>query len=106
MGLRAADRYPELFVSAVARLPVGGVAGPVRSGAGFHVPADREKPRQPARHRGAKPRTPHPAAHSAQLSETAAVERLADYRRRILRARPTSPNWRASIRRTQRQAGR
>lgn len=37
MGLRAADRYPELFVSAVASLPVGGVAGPVRSGAGFHV---------------------------------------------------------------------
>jgi Parvulin-like peptidyl-prolyl isomerase len=37
LGMRPADRYPELFVSATAQLPVGGIAGPVRSGAGFHV---------------------------------------------------------------------
>lgn len=37
LGLRPADRYPELFTEAVRNLPVGGVAGPVRSGAGFHV---------------------------------------------------------------------
>jgi peptidyl-prolyl cis-trans isomerase SurA len=37
LGLRAADRYPELFVEATQSLPVGGIAGPVRSGAGFHV---------------------------------------------------------------------
>ena len=37
MGLRAADRYPSLFVEATQRTPVGGIAGPLRSGAGFHV---------------------------------------------------------------------
>lgn len=37
LGLRPADRYPELFTEAVRNVPVGGIAGPVRSGAGFHV---------------------------------------------------------------------
>lgn len=37
LGLRKADRYPELFVEATQSLPVNGVAGPVRSSAGFHV---------------------------------------------------------------------
>lgn len=37
MGLRTADRYPTLFVEATKNLRAGGVAGPVRSGAGFHV---------------------------------------------------------------------
>ena len=37
MGLRSADRYPELFVEAVRGLQPGEVSPPVRSGAGFHV---------------------------------------------------------------------
>lgn len=37
MGLRPAERLPELFVQAVQGLQVGAVAGPVRSAAGFHV---------------------------------------------------------------------
>ena len=37
MGLRNADRYPALFTNAVASTEAGGVAGPVRSSAGFHV---------------------------------------------------------------------
>ncbi len=37
LGLRPTERYPELFIDAVRNLPVGGVAGPVRSGAGFHI---------------------------------------------------------------------
>ncbi|HYP82837.1 peptidylprolyl isomerase [Variovorax sp.] len=37
MGLRNADRYPALFTEAVASTAVGGIAGPVRSSAGFHV---------------------------------------------------------------------
>ena len=37
MGLRPADRYPELFVDAVRTLSTQAIAGPVRSGAGFHV---------------------------------------------------------------------
>lgn len=37
MGLRAADRYPTLFVEATKALAVGDVAQPIRSGAGFHI---------------------------------------------------------------------
>ncbi len=37
LGLRNADRYPPLFVESTQSTPVGGIAGPVRSGAGFHV---------------------------------------------------------------------
>ncbi len=37
LGVRSADRYPPLFVEATQSTPVGGIAGPVRSGAGFHV---------------------------------------------------------------------
>jgi len=37
MGMRAADRYPTLFVEATQSTPVGGIVGPIRSGAGFHV---------------------------------------------------------------------
>jgi peptidyl-prolyl cis-trans isomerase SurA len=37
MGLRSTERYPELFVQAVQNLRVNDIAGPVRSGAGFHI---------------------------------------------------------------------
>jgi peptidyl-prolyl cis-trans isomerase SurA len=37
MGLRAADRYPTLFTDATKDLKVGEIAGPIRSGAGFHL---------------------------------------------------------------------
>ena len=37
LGLRSEDRYPELFVQAVAKLNTGEVSDPVESGAGFHV---------------------------------------------------------------------
>jgi peptidyl-prolyl cis-trans isomerase SurA len=37
LGMRTADRYPEIFTEATQSLSVGGIAGPVRSGAGFHV---------------------------------------------------------------------
>ncbi|MGO4393609.1 peptidylprolyl isomerase [Variovorax sp. M-6] len=36
-GMRSADRYPELFVEATRSTPVNGIAGPIRSSAGFHV---------------------------------------------------------------------
>lgn len=36
-GVRSADRLPELFVQVTRNLPAGGIAGPVRSPAGFHV---------------------------------------------------------------------
>jgi peptidyl-prolyl cis-trans isomerase SurA len=37
MGVRPADRYPSLFVDAVATLRIGDVAPLVQSGAGFHI---------------------------------------------------------------------
>jgi len=37
LGLRPADRYPPLFIESTQATPAGGIAGPVRSGAGFHV---------------------------------------------------------------------
>ena len=37
MGVRPADRYPSLFVDAVASLRIGDVAPLVQSGAGFHI---------------------------------------------------------------------
>jgi peptidyl-prolyl cis-trans isomerase SurA len=85
MGLRPADRYPQLFVDATQNVPVGGIAGPVRSGAGFHVLKVLEKKvagmpgstvvQTRARHILLRP--------TAQLSEAAAVARLADYQKRI-----------------------
>ena len=37
MGLKSAERYPTLFTEATQDLKEGELAGPVRSGAGFHV---------------------------------------------------------------------
>jgi peptidyl-prolyl cis-trans isomerase SurA len=48
MGLRPADRYPELFVQAVVTLPVGGVSEVLRSGAGFHVLKVLDRQQAPA----------------------------------------------------------
>jgi len=86
LGLRGADRYPGLFIEATQALRVGGIAGPVRSGAGFHVLKVVEK-----REAGLPGMTvtQSRARHillrtSAALSESAARERLADFRRRIL----------------------
>jgi len=37
MGLRPSDRYPSLFADNTVNLKAGDIAGPLRSGAGFHV---------------------------------------------------------------------
>lgn len=85
MGLRPADRYPDLFVEATKALPVGGVAGPVRSGAGFHVLKVVDKTRAGMPTTVTQSHARHILLRtSAQLTETAAAERLADYRRRVL----------------------
>ena len=85
MGLRTAERYPELFVNATRTLRVGGVTEPVRSGAGFHILKVLER-RQPsanltitqtrARHILLRP--------SAQLSQDQALAQLASVRQDIL----------------------
>ena len=85
MGMRSADRYPELFTQATQALPVGGIAGPLRSGAGFHVLKVLEKSSAGPAAVAVKSHARHILlTPNAQLSEAAAVRQLADYRSRIL----------------------
>lgn len=85
MGLRSAERYPPLFLEATQNLKVGGIAGPLRSGAGFHILKVLEKrqsgmpginiTQSRARHILLRP--------GPQLTEAAAKEKLADIRKRV-----------------------
>lgn len=86
LGLRSADRVPTLFLEATQNTPSGGITGPVRSGAGFHVLKVVEK-RQLGLGNLMVPQTR--ARHillrtGAQLSESAARERLVELRKRIV----------------------
>ena len=85
MGLRPANRYPDLFAKATQSSAVGSIVGPLRSAAGFHILKVLEKTssEMPAivtqshvRHILLRPGT--------KLSEAQAVERLEDYRRRVM----------------------
>ena len=86
MGLRSADRYPPLFVEATQNLRAGGLAGPVRSGAGFHILKVIEK------RQGGLPDAVVTQTHARhillrltpQLTEAAAIEKLAGFKKRIL----------------------
>jgi peptidyl-prolyl cis-trans isomerase SurA len=85
MGLRSAERYPTLFWDAVARLKVGDLAGPLRSGAGFHLLKVLDK-----RAAGLPPTTyiQTRARHillrpSAQQSQDAALAQLNNLRSRV-----------------------
>ncbi|GAC1528367.1 MAG: peptidylprolyl isomerase [Ramlibacter sp.] len=85
MGLRPADRYPSLFVEAVRAVPTGGVAGLVRSGAGFHVLKVLE--RKQAGLPGVQVTQTH-ARHillrtTPQLNEAQARDKLLEFKRRI-----------------------
>jgi len=85
LGLRPSDRYPSLFLEATQNLPVGGIVGPVRSPAGFHILKVAERvsgsgvPTQVvqnhARHILLRP--------TAQIPEAAIIQRLADLKRRV-----------------------
>jgi len=85
LGLRRADRYPPSFVLATQNLKAGEVSEIVRSGAGFHLLKVMEK-RAPA----ALTRTvvQSHARHillrvTPQLTQAAALARLADFKKRI-----------------------
>ena len=86
LGLRTANRYPPLFLEATQNLTVGGISDLVRSGAGFHVLKVIEKKG------GGMPAmtvTQSRARHillrvSAQLSESAARDKMSEFRKRIL----------------------
>lgn len=85
IGTRTADRLPPLFVQAVRNVPQGGVTDVLRSGAGFHIVKVLEK-RQLAQAGIAV--TQSRARHillrpGGQLTEQAALQRLADYKRRV-----------------------
>ena len=83
MGVRPADRYPSLFVDAVAALRIGDVAPLVQSGAGFHILKLVSKrtvtnatiTETRARHILLRP--------GGQLSQTAARAQLATYKTQI-----------------------
>lgn len=85
MGLRPASRLPELFVNATRSLPQGGVAGPLRSPAGFHVLQVIEK------RQGQIPELSVVQTHArhillrphAQMSQEQAIARLASFRQQI-----------------------
>lgn len=83
LGLRPAERLPELFVQAVRGLKAGELAPQLlRSGAGFHVL------KLVARNEGGMTVTQHRARHillrvTPQRNQAAALRQLAEYRRQI-----------------------
>jgi len=84
LGLRPLDRLPPVFVEAARSLPPGGVSDILRSPAGFHVLKVVE------RREGGLPTAvvQHHARHillrpGPRLSEAAARDRLAEFKRRI-----------------------
>jgi peptidyl-prolyl cis-trans isomerase SurA len=85
LGLRRADRYPRSFVLATQNLEVGGVSEIVRSPAGFHILKVLEK-RQPKKliRTVVQTRSRHILLRiTPQLTQEAALARLADYKKRI-----------------------
>ena len=91
MGLRPTERYPSLFVDSTQNSKVGEITGPIRSGAGFHVLKVLEKRQGEAltmmvtqtRARHILLRT------SPQMTETAAVNQLAQFKQRITNGQVT-----------------
>ncbi len=86
LGLRTANRYPPLFIEATQGLAPGDLSAVVRSGAGFHVLKVIEKK---SAGMPSMTVTQNRARHillrvSPQLSETAARDRLNEFRRRIV----------------------
>ena len=86
LGLRSAERYPALFLQATDKLRVGDIAGPIRSGAGFHVLKVIEK-----RQAGtpsiniSQTRARHILLRiSPQQREAVAKEKLLDIKKRVM----------------------
>lgn len=86
LGLRPVDRYPELFVQGTQRLRVGGIAGPIKSDAGLHILKVLERKQASDLPEVKIPQTR--VRHilllvGPQQSERVAVDRLADFKRRV-----------------------
>jgi peptidyl-prolyl cis-trans isomerase SurA len=89
MGLRRADRYPPPFVRATQNVAVGAFADVLRSPAGFHIlkVLSRQMPKQLVRS-VVQSRARHILLRlSPQLSQEAALAKLADFRQRILQGK-------------------
>jgi peptidyl-prolyl cis-trans isomerase SurA len=85
MGLRPAARYPELFVQAVAAVPLGGVSEVLRSGAGFHVLKVLERQQAPATLMTTQTRARHILLRlGPQLTEAQALAQLSALRQDIV----------------------
>lgn len=85
IGLRRADRYPEIFIKAIAPLSVGDVSEIVRSGAGFHILKIIEK-KAPSNFAQFTVQTN--ARHillrtGKELTQAAAVAKLLDVKKRL-----------------------
>ena len=86
LGLRPADRYPELFVNAVRQVAVGDVVGPLRSPAGFHILKVVDKTHGGVPTVAVQNHARHILLRvGAGLSERQAAERLEELRQRVLR---------------------
>lgn len=84
IGMRPASRYPSLFIESVSGTPVGGIVGPVRSPAGFHILKVVDKSANGV----AAVVTQNHARHillrtSPQLSEREAAQVLSELRQRV-----------------------
>ncbi len=88
IGMRPADRLPDVFVSQVKDLQVGAVAPELlRTGAGFHILKLVER-RDAAAFKVNQTRVRHILLRpSAQLSEQAAIQRLAGFKTQIASGR-------------------
>ncbi|MES2424367.1 MAG: peptidylprolyl isomerase, partial [Pseudomonadota bacterium] len=84
LGMRTLDRYPALFTEATKNVAAGGVAAPVRSGAGFHVLKVLEKKLAGMPSSVRQTRARHILLRTGpKLSEAAAKERLQQLRQRV-----------------------
>lgn len=92
-GMRPADRLPALFVQAVQTVPAGGIAGPIRSAAGFHVLKVLEKTQLGLPDMTVvQTRARHILLRTGpQLSQEAAVARLSQFRTQISSGQASFP---------------
>ena len=85
LGLRPVDRLPSLFVDAVRDLKDGALAGPLRSGAGFHVLQLVKRSRDAATLTVIQTRARHILFKSGpKFNEAQATAKLLDFKRLIV----------------------
>jgi peptidyl-prolyl cis-trans isomerase SurA len=85
MGLRPADRYPDLFLNATRNLRVGGTSTVIRSGAGFHILKVIERKQGQATLMVTQTRARHILLRpTAQMPQAQVIARLKEIRQSIV----------------------